>query len=207
MRFLAALALATVLALPSAGRADDSWGLTVQLLAGVSRYDMGGLQSGIQNQGADMLNDKASLTGGMLLLRLDSFDVGVTYEGGSLATPGESAVLTPTLGLAIPIGDLFRFDALAELGGHKISGVSTTNGGVDYTQASSVWLPYVGVRPMITLRLPVGPIHLVGSFAAWARWDLVKRDTTLQSAGTSATIPYTLGGVTFGLSAGAGLEF
>jgi hypothetical protein len=207
MRPLAAFALAALLALPSVTRAEDSWGLTLQVLGGVSRYDVGGLQSGIQNQGADMLNDKASVTGGLALLRFESLDVGLIYEGGQLATTGQSVVLTPTLGLAIPIGDLLRLDLLAELGGHKISGVSTTNGGVDYSQASDVWLPYVGARPMLTLRIPVGPIHLVGSLAAWARWDLVEKSTTLQSSAGSATLPYTLGGVTFGLSAGAGLEF
>jgi hypothetical protein len=207
MRLPAAALLAALLTLPGAARAADSWALSLQLLWGVSRYDVSGLEAGLASQGADMLKDSASLVGGLGLLRLGALDLGVLYEGATFSGTADSVVLTPEVGLALPIGDVLRVDLLGELGGHKISNLSTTSGGIDYAQATAVWLPYVGVRPMITLRVPVGPIHLVGSFAAWARWDLMKKDTTLEAAGASSTIPYTLGGATFGLTAGAGLEF
>jgi len=112
------------------------------------------------------------------------------------------------VGFALPLGESLRIDLLGELGGHKISNITTSNGGVDYSQAKAVWLPYVGARPMLTLRLPVGPVKVIGSIAAFARWDLMKRDTTLApTAGGSTTLPYQLGGTTFGLTAGAGIEF
>jgi hypothetical protein len=208
MRLLAAALLAALLATPGSARADDTWGLSLQFLWGVSRYDVGGLQAGIDNQGADMLKDSASLFGGIGLLRLGMLDLGIIYEGGSISSAADSAVLTPAVGFALPLGNSLRFDLLGELGGHKISNISTSNGGVDYSQATSVWLPYVGVRPMLTLRIPMGPLKVIGSLAAVARWDLVKKDVVLDPAsGAAGALPYTLGGTTFGLSVGAGLEF
>jgi hypothetical protein len=208
MRWPAAAFLAALLSLPGAARADDSWGLTLQLLWGVSRYDVGGLQAGLANQGAEMLTDSASMVGGLGLLRLGVLDLGVLYEGGTLSGTASSAVLTPEIGFALPLGETLRIDLLGELGGHQISNISTSDGGVDYSQATAVWLPYLGVRPMLTLRLPLAGLRVVGSIAAFARWDLVKKDVALAPAsGTSTSLPYQLGGTTFGLSAGAGLEF
>jgi hypothetical protein len=162
MRLLAAALLAALLSTPGLARADDSWGLSLQLLGGVSRYDVGGLKAGIANQGAAMLKENASMLGGMALLRLGAPDLGVIYEGGKITSSADSAVLTPVVGLALPLGETVRIDLLGELGGHKISNISTTNNGLDYSQAKAVWLPYVGARPMLTLRLPVGPVKLVG---------------------------------------------
>ena len=208
MRWPAAALLAGLLSLPAATRADDSWGLGLQLLWGVSRYDVGGLQAGLASQGAEMLTDSASMVGGLALLRLGALDLGVLYETGKISGAADSAVLTPEIGLALPLGEALRIDLLGELGGHQISNVSTSDGGVDYTQATAVWLPYLGVRPMLTLRLPFAGLKVIGSIAAFARWDLVKKDVALDPAsGTSSALPYQLGGTTFGLSAGAGLEF
>jgi hypothetical protein len=208
MRLPTAALLAALLAAPGAVRADDSWGLSLQLLWGVSRYDVGGLQAGIANQGTAMLQDSASMTGGIGLLRLGALDLGVVYEGGTISGTADSAVLTPAVGFALPLGDALRLDLLGELGGHKISNITVSDGNVDYSSATSVWLPYVGVRPMLVLRLPVGPLKIIGSIAAFARWDLVKKDVTLDpTSGASGSLPYELGGTTFGLSAGAGLEF
>lgn len=208
MRLPTAALLAALLVAPGTVRADDSWGLSLQLLWGVSRYDVGGLEAGIASQGTDMLQDSASMTGGIGLLRLGVLDLGVVYEGGSISGTADSAVLTPVVGLALPLGDSLRLDLLGELGGHKISNIAVSEGNVDYSSATSVWLPYVGVRPMLVLRLPIGPLKVIGSIAAFARWDLVKKDVTLEPvSGGTGSLPYELGGTTFGLSAGAGLEF
>jgi len=208
MRPLAAALLAALLSIAGPARADDSWGLSLQLLGGVSRYDVGGLKAGIANQGAAMMKDSAAMIGGMALLRLGARALGAVYEGGKITSAADSAVLTPVVGFALPLGESLRIDLLGELGGHKISNITTSNGGVDYSQAKAVWLPYVGARPMLSLRLPVGPVKVIGSIAAFARWDLMKRDTTLApTAGGSTSLPYQLGGTTFGLTAGAGLEF
>jgi hypothetical protein len=208
MRLFAAALLAALLSIPGPTRADDSWGLSLQVLGGVSRYDVGGLKAGIANQGAAMLKDSATVIGGMALLRVGALDLGAIYEGGKITSAADSAVLTPVVGVALPLGEALRIDLLGELGGHKISNISTSNGGVDYSQAKAVWLPYVGARPMLTLRLPAGPVRVIGSIAAFARWDLMRRDATLApTAGGSTSLPYQLGGTTFGLTAGVGIEF
>jgi opacity protein-like surface antigen len=206
VRRLAAIALAVALA--PAARAADSLGLTIQVMAGSSRYDVDGLQDGVSTQGRDLLQSRAMSYGASALLRLGGLDLGVLYEGRLIRSRTDSAVLTPVLGLALPLGEVVRIDLLGELGGHRISGIQF-EGGVDTTQAETVWLPYVGVRPMLTFRFPLGPIRAVASLAGFARWDLIRREasvTVTEGGVQQPSVPYRLGGTTFGFALGAGLE-
>jgi hypothetical protein len=204
-----ALLAALSLALAPAARATDGIGLTLQVWGGVSRYDVSGLKAGVASQGQDLLQARANTYGATALLRLGGLDLGVLYEGRLVRQRTDSAVLTPVLGLAIPIGEVVRLDLLGELGGHQVTGVQFA-GQVDVTQATSVWLPYVGARPTLSLRFPFGPLHLVASAAPFARWDLLRKEVSLTvtpSGGSGTVVPYRLGGATFGVTAGAGLEF
>lgn len=201
-------ALAVLLAVAPPAGAADGLGLTLQLWGGVSRYDVAGLEAGIATQGRDLLQASANTYGASALLRLGGLDVGVLYEGRLIRERTDAAVLTPVVGLALPLGDVVRLDLLAELGGHRVSGVQF-DGQVDVSQASAVWLPYVGARPTLTLRFPAGPLHVVASLAPFARWDLIHRDasiTVTPSGGSGSVVPYRLGGATFGFAVGAGLE-
>ncbi len=206
VRRLAAFTLAALLA-PSA-RAADGLALTLQAWGGVSRYDVAGLESGVAGQGRDLLQARATTYGATALLRLGGLDLGVLYEGRLIRQRTDAAVLTPLVGLGVPLGEVVRLDLLAELGGHRVSGVQF-DGAVDVSQAATVWLPYVGARPTLSLRFPMGPFHAVASVAPFARWDLIKRDasvTVTTSGATAQPYPYRLGGATFGVAIGAGLE-
>lgn len=202
-----ALALALLLG-PAAARAGDTLGLTLEVWGAVSRYDVRGLEPGLQNAGwgRDLLQDRVGSYGASALLRLGTLDLGALYEGQLIRERTDAAVITPLVGFAIRLGTALRLDLLGELGGHRITNVRF-DGAVDVSQARSVWLPYVGARPTLTLRFPAGPMHLVLSVSPFARWDLVKRRITLTSGGTQAsTSSYDVGGATFGVAAGAGFE-
>ncbi|HET9554175.1 MAG TPA: hypothetical protein VFP50_14500 [Anaeromyxobacteraceae bacterium] len=202
---LAALALALA---PAAARAEEAgWSLTAQVWGGVSRYDSKGLRDGLQTQGKDVLQSSMNTKGVSALLRLSALDLGVLYEGRWLANRTDSAVLTPVVGFAVDLNQYLRLDLLGELGGHQVSNVTISSGGADFSQTKSAWLPFIGARPTLTLRLPVGPVHAVASLAPFARWDLIKKTVTLSSTSTTTTAPsYELGGTTFGIAVGAGIE-
>jgi hypothetical protein len=195
---LAALAAALALAAPALSRADVSpgsgWSFTLSLWGGLSRYDVVGLRHGVSNLDRDSLDGGTDAYGASALLRLGWLDVGALYEGSS-SEATESFVLTPLVGFKWDITELVRLDVLGELGGHRITNVGDG--------PESVWLPYVGFRPILSLRLPVGPTRLVLSASPFARWDLVKREV---SGAVGTDTRYDVGGSTFGLLGGIGLE-
>jgi hypothetical protein len=172
---------------------ESSWSLTASMWGGTSRYDVLGLAHGVGQLGSNDLHGSLEAYGASALLRLGWLDVGTLYEG-SFRTASDSFVLTPLVGVKWDLTDILRLDLLGELGGHRI-----TNIGAD---ARSVWLPYIGFRPTLSVRLPLGMTRLVLSAAPFARWDLVKKEVSGGTAGTT----YDVGGTTFGVVGGIGLE-
>lgn len=210
----AALLLATLLAPRPAGAEGEKkgWSLTVGAWGAVSRYDVLGLRHGVgaieSQDGRDLLDGRFDAWGGSALLRFGWFDVGLLYEGAFLSDRSDSAVLTPLLGVAWDLPGNLRLDLLAELGGHRVSGIGLSED-FDVSDPQSAWVPYAGARPTLSWRIPVGPLRAVLSLAPFARWDLVKKEVTVTvSDGTTETKnTYEVGGSTFGLAAGAGVEF
>lgn len=206
-RTLLALAAALALAAPRAASAAEGWSVTLGVWGGVSHYDVLGLSHGVGSVGAadgqDLIQGNFDTVGGSALLRIRWLDVGLLYEGTLLDTSARNEVLTPVLGFAWDLSRRVRLDLLAELGGHRITGVGSGNDHVSETK--TVWLPYVGVRPSLSYRLPVGPTFLVLSATPFARWDLVKKDVSVETSSLDPTV-YEAGGSTFGLVFGAGIE-
>lgn len=206
-----ALALAVLLAVPVLAAGDDRWSLTLGGWGAVSRYDVVGLRHGVgsleSDDGRDLLEGRFESWGGSALLRYRRLDVGILYEGAFLSDRADSAVLTPVAGLSFDLGRLARLDLLGELGGHRVSNIGLSRD-FDVSGAQSVWLPYAGFRPTLSVRLPAGPIRFVLSIAPFARWDLVRKDVTVVVSDGSAETrnTYDVGGSTFGVAAGAGLE-
>ncbi len=210
-RTLLALAAALALAAPRTGSAD-AFSLTMGVWGGISRYDVLGLRHGVGNVGAqdgrDLIDGNFNAVGASALLRLGWLDVGFLYEGTLLDDEAQSEVLTPLVGIKWDLGDRVRIDALAELGGHRITNIGSGNDLLADTP-ETVWLPYVGVRTGVSYRLPVGlgSTRLVLSLTPFARWDLVKKEVSVQtSAGTDTHTVYEAGGSTFGAVGGLGIE-
>jgi hypothetical protein len=206
-RTLLALAAALALAAPGAGAAADGWSLTLGVWGGVSRYDVLGLEHGVGNVGSedgqDLIDGNFDTVGASALLRLGWFEIGALYEGTLFDDEAQSEVLTPLVGFKWDVTDLIRLDVLAELGGHRITDIGAGNDALS-DSPETVWLPYVGIRPGLSLRLPLGPTRLVVSATPFARWDLVKKEVTYGTAETHTV--YEAGGTTFGVVGGLGLE-
>ena len=202
-----AAAAAVALAAPRAASAAEGWSVTLGVWGGVSHYDVLGLAHGIESVGAadgqDLIQGNFNTVGGSALLRIRWLDLGVLYEGTLLDSDAKNEVLTPLVGFAWDVSRRVRLDVLAELGGHRITGVGSGNDLIT-EPPKTVWLPYVGIRPSLSYRLPVGPTALVLSATPFARWDLVKKDVTVQTS-VDPTV-YEAGGTTFGLVFGVGIE-
>ena len=213
LSLVAAAALA--LAAPGAASAGDAsagegWSLTLGVWGGVSHYDVLGLSHGVASvgtaDGQDLIQGNFNTVGASAVLRLGALELGALYEGTLLDGDAKNEVLTPLVGLAWDLSDTWRLDLLAELGGHKIEGIGSGN---DFLSGDTktVWLPYVGVRPSLSWRMPLGPTRLVLSLTPFARWDLVKKEVTVDtSSGPTSTTTYEAGGTTFGVVGGVGIE-
>jgi hypothetical protein len=212
MRTLAHIALAaTLAALPAAARADAApaspWSLTAQFWGGVQRYDVLGLTHAVDtNGGRDLLDGNVRAIGISALLRIGWVDVGILYEGSILREKTDSAIFTPLIGVRSNLSEYVRVDLLAELGGHQITNVGISNG-VSASEARTVWLPYVGLRPTLSFTTPIGPLRAVFTAAPFVRWDLVGTTVNVKVGGVSTQVDsYDAGGSTYGVAVGAGIE-
>lgn len=209
-RNLLALAAALALAAPAPGAAGEGWSLTLGVWGGVSRYDVLGLRHGIGTVGSadgqDLIDGNFNAVGGSVVFRVRWLDLGVLYEGTLVDGDARSEVLTPLVGFKWDFGDSVRLDVMAELGGHRIKDIGSGND-LLAEPPKTVWLPYVGIRPSLSLRWPVGPARLVLSATPFARWDIVKKEVVVQtSSGPDPRTVYEAGGTTFGVVGGVGIE-
>ena len=203
----AILALLQAAALAAAGgaRADESsWSLTLGGWAGAAKYDVLGLEHGVSSlNGQDLLAGTHPVAGGSAVVRVGPLELGALYEGTLSEHDATSDVITPLFGFALDLSERWRLELLGEVGGHRISWTASDPLGSVHT----VWLPYIGARPSLALRLPAGGLRLVLSVTPFARWDLARRQVDVQSSsGTSTRTTYDVGGTTFGLVGGVGIE-
>jgi len=209
-RNLLALAAALALAAPGTGAAGDGWSLTLGVWGGVSRYDILGLEHGIGTVGSadgqDLIDGNFNAVGGSAVFRVRWLELGALYEGTLLDGDARSEVLTPLVGVRWGLSSRIQVDLLAELGGHRIKDIGSGND-LLAEPPKTVWLPYVGIRPSLSFRLPFGPTQLVLSATPFARWDIVKKEVVVQtSSGPDPRTVYEAGGTTFGLVGGVGIE-
>lgn len=209
-RTLLALAAALALAAPRLAEAGEGWSLTLGVWGGVSRYDVLGLKHGLgaveREDGRDLLEGDFDAVGASAVLRLGWLEVGALYEGTLLDQDARSEVLTPLVGFKWDLTPRVRVEVLGELGGHRITDIGSGND-LLAERPKTVWLPYAGVRPGVSYRLPLGPTRLVLSATPFARWDLVKKEVSVQTtAGAGTRTIYEAGGSTFGLVGGLGIE-
>jgi hypothetical protein len=192
---------------PPAEEPEAGWSVTLEAWGGFERYDVLGLQHAVDNNGGrDLLHGTVKALGVSTLLRLGWLDLGLLYEGSVFRSKTDTAVFTPLAGVSLDLGRYLRFDLLGELGGHQIMGIGISNG-VSTTDARTVWLPYIGFRPTASLRIRTGAVRTLLSLAAFARWDLVGRQIDVKVAGLTGQVDgYDVGGASYGVNVGAGIE-
>jgi hypothetical protein len=185
-----------------AGAAKSRWTLSLQGWGGLQRYDVLGLPHAVDTTGLDLLHGNVRALGVSLLVRYRWFDLGFLYEGSILRPQTDTAIFTPLIGARLRIAENVRFDLLGELGGHQFVGVGLSDG-VTATEAKTVWVPFVGLRPTLTFTAPIGWLRASFSAVPFARWDLVKKD--VQVVGSTVET-WSVGGTAYGIAVGVGVE-
>jgi hypothetical protein len=190
---LAAALLAA--ALPWSAHALGGTSLTLDVWGGVKRYES--IRSAtVDATKDDLLDGSYNALGATAVLKLGLFELGALYEGGVDYETTETMLLGGLLGPAIDAGPI-RLELLGEVGGQRYSDV----GGTD----ESTWLPYAGVRPGVSLRIPVLPaLRLV--VGAWGFW---RRDLTRETVRSISDLPeasYRVGGSSYGVVGRVGFE-
>ncbi len=202
-----ALALAAAMALSVPGMAH-AWSLSADIWTGASRQDATSLKSGLSLAQGDVLQGSFNATGLTAILKVGLLEAGLLWEGGLDFRSTQSGVVGPLLGVGLEPLDWLRVEGLAEIGGHQLSNIGGGSG-LSISGDTSAWLPYVGLRPGVSLRLPVGPVKMILGAWAFARWDLQSKQATVNitsQAGTTVNT-YQLGGSTVGLVGRVGVEF
>jgi hypothetical protein len=177
-----------------APRPSRAWAVSLSGWAGAAQYDILGLPHGLSSVDETTLDRARPVAGASLLLRWKLFALGLLAERTLDAGHG-TFVVAPLAGLTVDLGRALRLDLLAELGGHRVA--------QPLGDASATWLSYVGVRPALSFRVPAGPARVLLSASPFARWDLVRQGVTAES---NPAISYQLGGTTFGIVGGVGVE-
>ncbi len=167
------LVASTLLAAAGAARAE---GFSVGLEATVGGQHLGLTRTPVAQEPLLPMGD----LGGALLLRAGGVELGAATEGnfdkGTLQRYDASLLG----GLAIDVLAVLRVEALGELGAANLRDAASNGGG---------WNRFYGVRPGLSLGLPVLPLR-VGVWGL-ARWGL----------------PGTGGGPAYGMLGRVGIEF
>jgi hypothetical protein len=205
---LASLLCASALLVPAAARADV--GFSVEGFYGLARpssADFSAAVSGAADD-PDLVDSSLNMAGGNLLLRFGVFEVGaiadVSWKSGSASQTAFGALV----GFGGDVGRSLRLDLLGEVGGHRY-GNFTENPDIVTAGSSDEWFAYVGLRPGIAWRLPMGDSAVLVGLWGFARWDLTTSDVavTVGSAGDAEPGSVELGGTTIGVVARVGFEF
>jgi hypothetical protein len=199
---LAAALLA--LALPSAAAALGPLSLTLEAWGGIQRADplrvVGGTAS-VPPGAQDRLDGTFDVVGVSLIAKTSFLEVGLSYDRSFTAERTQVSTLTPLAGVAVDVSVL-RLELLAEWGGHRYGDIAGSR--------ERVTVGFVGVRPGVSLRLPLaGPVRWVVGVWGFARWNLSADEVAVAAPPPAiGTTIYRVGlGPTLGVAGRLGLEF
>lgn len=161
-------ALLLALAAPSKVGALGPLSLTLEGWGGAQRVDplhlTGGTAAGITPSADDLLAETVDAIGVSLIAKTSFLEVGLSYDRSWTPRRTQVSTLTPVAGVAVDLGS-FRLELLGEYGGHRYGQIAGSG--------ERVTVPFVGVRPGLSLRLPIaGSVRLVVGAWFFSRWDL-----------------------------------
>lgn len=198
--------LAAAILAPAAASAA----VTVEAFYGLARppsADFRAATSSAAND-PDLLDSSLNIAGGDLILHLGILEIGaigdVSWKSGSASQTAIGALV----GVGGDVHGTLRLELLGEVGGHRY-GNFAENPNIVTSSSSSEWLAYVGLRPGIAYRIPVGEMGVVIGIWGFARWDLSTSDVpvTVGSAGSASPGTLELGGTSIGAVARFGVDF
>jgi hypothetical protein len=190
--------------------ATASAAVTIEAFYGIARPPSADFSAAVSGAGddPDLIDNSLNIAGGDLILHLGILEIGaiadVSWKSGSASQTAIGALL----GVGGDLGGTLRVELLGEIGGHRY-GNFLENSEVVTSSSSSEWLAYVGLRPGIAYRLPVGDMGVLVGIWGFARWDLTTSDlpVTVGTADDASPGSLELGGTSIGAVARIGLDF
>jgi hypothetical protein len=203
---LASLLCAAALLAPAATPAAVS----IEAFYGLARPPSADFSAAVSGAGddPDLIDNSLNLAGGNLLLHLGMFELGAIADVSWKSGSASQTALGALVGIGGDVGRSLRVELLGEVGGHRY-GNFTDNPDIVTASSSSEWLAYVGLRPGIALRVPMGDMGFLVGVWGFARWDLTTSDVpvTVGSADSASPGSVELGGTTIGLVGRVGFDF
>lgn len=156
----------------------------------------------------DLYDNSVNIAGGNLLLHLGWFEIGAIVDHSWKSGSASQTAIGALAGVGYDLGGWLRLEALAEAGGQRYGNFAEDP---DITSSSSSeWLAYVGLRPGVAVRMPVGATRktavLVGIWG-FARWDVTDATVPVSVRGVDNAGDLELGGTTIGATLRLGLDF
>jgi hypothetical protein len=195
-----------VLAVPTVAAPLGPVSLTLEVWGGGQRTDpllvVGGTAT-VTPTARDRLVGDFGLLGGSVIAKTSLLEVGLSFDTSftSHGTQGTTvSSLAPLAGLAFD-ASLFRFELLAEWGGHRYGTVAGSK--------ERVTVGFLGVRPGISVRIPLGGgVRWVVGVWGFSRWNLSAEEVAVPAPAPAigTTIYRTGTGPTFAIALRLGLE-
>ncbi len=156
----------------------------------------------------NVLKDSLNIAGGDLIFHLGTLELGAILDTSWKSGSASQTAVGALVGIGGDIEKVLRLELLGELGGQRYGNIFENSS--DFTSSTkSQWFAYLGVRPGIAYRVPVGDMGLLLGIWGFARWDLTTSTVPVTGANASQTSlgSVKLGGTTIGAVARVGLDF
>ncbi len=176
--------------------------LTLEGFGGAQRVDPLHLAGGTASStpsADDLLTRTVDAIGVSVIAKTSFLEVGLSYDRSWTPPSTQISTLTPLAGLAVDVWDL-RLEVLAEYGGHRYGQVAGSR--------ERLTVGFVGVRPGLSLRIPIGPVRLVVGAWFFSRWNLSTYSVAVPAPppGVGTTVFENGRGPTIGVAGRLGLE-
>jgi hypothetical protein len=197
------LVVLLLLAIPAVAEALGPVSLTLEAWSGIQRTDpllVAGGTASVTPTAQDRLVGNFALAGGSVIAKASFLEVGLSFDTSITSRSTKVSTLAPLAGLALD-ASVFRFELLAEWGGHRYGSVGGS--------AERVTVGFLGVRPGISIRLPLaGAVRWVIGVWGFSRWNLSAEEVAVPAPAPAigTTIYRTGTGPTFGVVGRLGLE-
>ncbi len=209
VRVTPALLLAAAMAVP----ATASAAVSIEGFYGITRppsADFTASVSGAAND-PDLIKSSLQIAGGNLILHLGILELGAIADTSWKSGSASQTAIGALAGIGGDYRKVLRLEALGEIGGQRY-GNFLENPDIVTASSNNQWFAYVGLRPGIAYRIPVGETGSTGVLVglwAYVRWDLTTANVpmTVRSASGTAPANMELGGTTIGAVARLGLDF
>jgi hypothetical protein len=207
-RLVPFLAAAAILAPHAASAA-----VSLEVFYGLSRpkaADFSQAVSGTADD-PDLYDDSLNVAGGSVLLHLGLLELGAIVDTSWKSGSASQTAIGGLAGVGGDVGGWLRLELLGEVGAQRY-GNFAEDPDVVTASSSEEWLAYVGLRPGVAVRVPIGETRktavLVGIWG-FARWDVTDSTVpvTVGSAGDASAGELELGGTTIGAALRLGLDF